>query len=257
MTAIASLYVPAGFVMAADGRCKSDNPAVSTEFETEEAQKLFPIQDENRAFVYSLIGFAGTNDGKFKVVDEMRRVAMTLSNQRFDECESYIRKFCYHLQRILTKARRDGRISEFPPNEHLPLERRNNIFRLLIVGYFKQKPWQFEIRFVHDEKHRVHFLVDDASQLNQVTAAITGSDIVAHAMYTDRDPRFARYAKPYDVDTLDQASDYVRGYIEACADPVALELDPLCSGIGGHVHVAEITPLGGFKWRVAPLPFSV
>jgi hypothetical protein len=252
MTAIASLFVRPGFVVAADGRCKSDNPALSTRFETECAQKLFPIQNEDRTFLYSLIGFAGTNDGNFKLVDELSRVATTLANRRFADCGLYIHNFCHHVQRLLGKARRAGRIPEFPTNDHLPIERRNNICRLLIVGYFRQRPWQFEIRFFHENQTHVRFVVDSSVQLDRITAAITGSDIVANAMYRDHDPRFARYVRPYDVDTLEQASDYVRGYIEACSDPVALELDPMCAGIGGHIHIAEITQLEGFKWRIPP-----
>lgn len=160
---------------------------------------------------------------------------------------------CEKLGRAISKARRDGRISEFPKNEHLPPERRNNIFRILFVGYFKQGPWQLETRFLHDDQDRVRFVVESAEP-RETTSAIAGSEIVANGMYRDHDPRFARYVKPRIADTLDWAADYVRGYIEACSDPAALELDPLCRRIGGHVHIAEITPSGGFKWRVAPVP---
>jgi hypothetical protein len=253
MTAIASLYVRPGFVIAADGRCKSDNPALSTKFETEYAQKLFPIQNDDRTFVYSLIGFAGTNDGKFKMVDEISKVAATLANRRFDDCGLYIHNFCHHLQRVLGKARRAGRISEFPSNDHLPPEKKNNICRLLIVGYFRQRPWQFEIRFLHENQTHVRFAIDSSAQPDRITAAITGSDIVANAMYQEHDPRFAQYVKPYNVDTLEQASDYVRGYIAACSDPIALELDPLCAGIGGHIHIAAIARDGGFRWIAPPI----
>jgi hypothetical protein len=250
MTAIAAVYVPSGWIIAADGRCRSDDET-PTPFDTDQAQKIFAIENENRTFAYSLIGFAGTNDGKFRLVDEIAKVSEILAHRRFDDCGSYIQKFCHNLQRAVNKARRDGRISEFPDNEHLPPDRRNNVFRILFVGYFKQHPWQLETRFLRDEQNRTHFTIESVEP-RETTSAITGSDIVANAIYRDNDPRFARYIKPRIVDTLDWATEYVRGYIEACADPLAVELDPLCKRIGGHTHIAEITSSGGFKWRTAP-----
>jgi hypothetical protein len=252
MTAIASLFVRPGFVIAADGRCKSDDPTSSTEFETEHAQKIFPVQNEDRTFVYSLLGFAGTNDGTFKMVDELSKVANTLANRRFDDCGLYIHKFCHHVKMALGKARRSGRIPQFPTNEHLPADKRNNICRLLIVGYFRQRPWHYEIRFFHEAETHIHFVID-SSQLDRAWATVTGSEIIANAMYIDHDPRFAQYVKPYEVETLEQATEYVRGYIAACSDPIALELDPSCARIGGHIHVAAIERDGGFKWITPPL----
>jgi hypothetical protein len=253
MTAIASVYVPAGFVIAADGRCRSDDDSKPSEFESDHAQKIFPIENEGRAFAYSLIGFAGTNDGKFKMVEEIRKVVEKLANRRFSDCGLYIHKFSHSLQLVITKARRDGIITEFPDNGHRPPELRNRIFRLLIVGYFKQIPWLFEVKFVLDEQNRIRFFVE-SSQPHDATAVITGSDIIANAMYVNKDPRFIPYAKPRSgEDTLTWATEYVRGYIEACGDPMASELDPGCKNIGGHTHIAEITPQGGFRWVVAPL----
>jgi hypothetical protein len=52
---------------------------------------------------------------------------------------------------------------------------------------------------------------------------------------------------------LREAERYVKGYIEACSSAKALEMDPeICKKIGGHIHIAEITP-DGFRWRVPPL----
>jgi len=49
-------------------------------------------------------------------------------------------------------------------------------------------------------------------------------------MHATSDPRFARYTKPRTgEDTIDWATEYVRGYIEACGDPLA----------DGHIHHPE------------------
>jgi len=144
------------------------------------------------------------------MVDEISKIVDTLENRRFGDCGLYIRKFSHNLQLAVSKARRDRRITEFPNNEHRPPDLRNRIFRLLIVGYFKQRPWQFEVQFVLDEQGRIRFFVE-TSQPQAATASITGSDVIAKAMYATNDPRFARYAKPRTGDdTLDWATEYVR-----------------------------------------------
>jgi hypothetical protein len=53
--------------------------------------------------------------------------------------------------------------------------------------------------------------------------------------------------------TLSDAVEAGRNYIEACSSPVALEIDKeICQGIGGHIHVATITPTAGFEWLIPP-----
>lgn len=252
MTAIASLYVPSGFVISADGRCRSDNNE-RTEFETEFAQKIFPVVNEERTLAYSLIGFAGTNDGKFKVSDELDKAVRILANRRCEDGDVYIHKLGHLLQQAINTAKRDGRLDQFPTNDHMPMELRNQLFRLLIVGYFKRVPRQFEIRFVRNEQDRARFIVDSPT-LGRVHSAVTGSHIVAKALFEDHDPRFQRY-HPADPDrpTLEWAEAWTCGYIQACSDPIALQIDPLCKSIGGHMHVAEITLENGFRWRIPPV----
>ena len=81
-----------------------------------------------------------------------------------------------------------------------------------------------------------------------------GSEIVRRAMYGPppvRNSPFAEYIQnPLTIRSLDDAERYIRGYIEACSSPLALQMDAKCSRIGGHIHTAEITPSGGFRWRI-------
>ena len=42
--------------------------------------------------------------------------------------------------------------------------------------------------------------------------------------------------------SLQGAALFAKGYIELCCDPAALEISPLCKGIGGHIRIAEVTP---------------
>ena len=251
MTAIASLYTPSGFVIAADGRCRSDD-GLHNEFETEFAQKIFPVINEERTFAYSLIGFAGTNNGRFKMADELKKAADTLGNRRCEDGDVYVNKFGHLLQQAINKARRSGRLDELPANEHMPAEIRNQIFRLLLVGYFRRIPRQFETRFVRNEEDRVRFIVESPT-LRKIHSAVTGSNIIARLLFEDRDPRFQRHEPPKpEWPTLDWAEAWTRGYIDACGDPLAAEIDPWCTRIGGHTHIAEITLENGFQWRIPP-----
>jgi hypothetical protein len=49
--------------------------------------------------------------------------------------------------------------------------------------------------------------------------------------------------------TLADGLAHVKGYIQACSDPLAAELDPICKGIGGHIHAGAVTP-PGFVWLI-------
>jgi hypothetical protein len=37
-------------------------------------------------------------------------------------------------------------------------------------------------------------------------------------------------------------------YIQASADPEAAKVDEYANAIGGHIHMATITPTEGFQW---------
>ena len=53
--------------------------------------------------------------------------------------------------------------------------------------------------------------------------------------------------------TLSEVADIARKYILACSDPASMKLDNKhCAGIGGHIHMAKITPEEGFEWIVPP-----
>jgi hypothetical protein len=61
------------------------------------------------------------------------------------------------------------------------------------------------------------------------------------------DPRLAKYRR-----NQANALEYTISLLKALSDPVATEIDPLCSNVGGHIHAAEVTP-DGIKWLIEPL----
>jgi hypothetical protein len=67
------------------------------------------------------------------------------------------------------------------------------------------------------------------------------------------DVRFTKYAHPGGA-TLDDGLARAKGFIEACCDPIAAEIDPgIQDRIGGHIHAAAVTP-SGFRWLIEPKP---
>jgi hypothetical protein len=248
MTAISMVYSQWGFTIAADGRCKSDDPSM-TERETEQAQKIFPVENDNVTLAYTLAGFALNEDGTFDMIAECKQQADMLLTRRFTNGDDYIHRFCLNLKRAIIKARRDGRISEFPRYEELPPEEQGRICRLQFAGYFRGTPLWIEVKFYHEEDtDRIRLRLNHHSLIRQVIC--TGSDQIANLMYgTDvtPDPRVSNYRKsPSDGDL-----EYTASFIRACSDPVASEIDPVCKSIGGHLHAAEVTQ-AGFRWLIPP-----
>jgi hypothetical protein len=52
--------------------------------------------------------------------------------------------------------------------------------------------------------------------------------------------------------SLSEGIEIAETYIRACDSNEGRQVDPaLCAGIGGHIHIAAITP-AGFKWIKEP-----
>jgi hypothetical protein len=82
MTAIAMIYTGRSFLIGADGRCKADEGSSSKERETDQAQKIFLIQNKNVHLAYSITGFASTDDGSFQIVVEAQKQADKIQTER-------------------------------------------------------------------------------------------------------------------------------------------------------------------------------
>jgi hypothetical protein len=239
MTANSIVYTSSGFVIAADGRCKATDPAGSRERETDEAQKIFPLETKNGVLAYTLSGLTFTEDGRLDVVRAVSTITTALANREFSTSQIYFTEICRKLRHVINAAVKDGTIERFPPNEHLPEEDRNMICRLFIVGYLKAQPIWIIATFSHDEENRITFSFDTVELLPGRSWHM-GSTIINNLMYEDRDERFREYTKVLRYDSsIDEAIENALGFIAACSLPLAAELDPLCIYIGGHAHLAR------------------
>jgi hypothetical protein len=74
-----------------------------------------------------------------------------------------------------------------------------------------------------------------------------------------QDQTFASYKvslpAPENITLLDGLKD-AKSHIQVCYDPKAREIDKkTCAHIGGHIHIATITP-DGFQWVIPPVNVS-
>jgi hypothetical protein len=246
-----------GFVIAADGRSAGPDGTVFSD----SVQKIFPIKSPGGVFAYSISGTVEviTDDGQqvaVSLVDEVRKSAESLTNQKTKNLTGYAVRLCRPICRALKDARESGRFSHYPTYEQgIPGERGDTIIRICIDGFRDGYPSSVVIRLFHenDQLCEPEILAQTAYlELHRVY----GRPGIARLLWRTKDERFAAYRGRELSEgnvTLQDAVERSRYYIQACTDPEALAIDSACHAIGGHIHIATITPSDGFKWVVEPI----
>jgi hypothetical protein len=249
MTAIAFCYTKSGFVVGADGRSRIYN-SVKDEFSPsrEDCRKIFGIVESGKVLAYAVIGDAvSSEDNSFDLMAEIECQRKRLSGQRFGSLHSYASAIGYKAERAYEKALRSGRL-DFRYKAGAEDETENLLARVLFMGYLRFPG------FVYIELMRIEggaeLRTTNQSAVLGVPALVAPAGIL-NAI--DHDPRFAEYRLPYGREmSIEDARALVRRRIEACASPLAAEINSLCAGIGGHIHIAVVTP-SGFSWLEAPV----
>ncbi|MFL6352037.1 MAG: hypothetical protein ACJ74Z_09330 [Bryobacteraceae bacterium] len=260
MTVIISTFTPEGFVIGADGRQvgAQDKCILS-----EHRQKIFPIESPNGPLAYAISGTIdlATHDRTgiaLNMADEVKKATESLARKRTSSLFGYAVRLCRPIQDALKNARQSGRIHDYPSHERAVSERGKTITRVLIDGYRGQEPCRVSIRFFHEEQrlHEPEILVPP---LNPGSHRIYGSDVIVNLLWKSEDPRFAKYRGPSILAkdmTLKNAIKRSADYIGACCDPEAVGADDYCYFMGGHIHIATITPAEGFQWVPGYEPLS-
>src|ERR1700688_444436 len=236
MTAPAICYTPCGFALAAEGRQlwqhgPTRNRSVH-ELESDSVQKIFEMETKQAVFAYTLVGDIASRDRSFDLDVELRNELAVLRGERFSTGPLFIEALSIKLENAIERAKRERRIEDYPASE------------ISFLGYFNGDPCWRNIRLSRYGERMVRQVTPQ--ELYPGLFFATGSPLIGKLICCG-DQRFAQYARPPKGDlTLQEAAVLVRGYIEACCSPLALELDPEnCRHIGGHIHVATVTPLGG------------
>ena len=256
MTAIAIVGTSTGFVFAADGRLapvEFNAPEELLALGNDHQQKIFEIADPQKSLAYAITGCVIDPDGGFDLDAVVRSQINRMSHRRFDDCRQYLRALGGTINEGINSAKQDGAIVKFPCINHVEQGPAWKFARILVAGYFGGLRCFSQVQFFHYDGKRSEFAVDQ--YLNLIF--LSGSSAVKREMYQSSDlpvvgSIFPEYTKLLgDNPTLDDAEQYAVGYVKACCSPLALELDPKCKAMGGHIHVAEITP-AGLKWRIPP-----
>jgi hypothetical protein len=257
MSAVAIAYTSLGFAVAADGR-QTSKAALESEVAEDEVsdgnQKIFKATTASGAAVaYALTGFIA-KDASYDLIRYAKGHAKRLSSGQFRSGDEYCRELSDGLKRYIESEKRDG-VIKFRENEHLEPDDRFLIASLHMIGYFHGSACWFETQFHHENESSVS-VVGFRSRLVDGFRFAHGSAIVPDLVIAN-DQRFARYRDRLAIDlrgaSLEVACEWARTYVELCSDPLAAEVDPLCKAIGGHLHMATVTPKDGFQWVVKPI----
>jgi hypothetical protein len=235
MTATAITYIDAGFAIAADGRRRWGHDPTrdgsTRDSESDEVQKIFEIAGSRMTLAYTVRGHVANRDRTFDVTVELSRHIASLRGKRFWNCCGFIRALSDRLEQTIEQAKTLGRLEDYPATE------------ICFVGYFKGNPCWVDVQF-RPYRNYLGSLYEMRSQdLYPGYFYVSGSPVVTE-LIRDGDTRVADFWKPPDDSApLKGAAELVKGYVEACCSEWALALDPEnCKEIGGHVHVATVTP---------------
>lgn len=239
LSAIAIIPTSCGFVVAADGR---GTPSDSDSAVLDDTQKIFTARFKGVGCAWAFTGITHDDETGFDLVGESTRAVNDLAEMKdvpVDECVEALsnRLHCY-----VKEAIENGSFTIESLNQ---TNHKNVIARIYLVGYFlRRDPSLAEI-----------ILSCDGQGLSAASTTITrspgrrlaGSYKIAER-YSQGDAGFGKYFSSPGP-SLEEGLSHAIGYIRACMDPAALNIDPICcKAIGGRIHAAFVTPNDGFRW---------
>lgn len=215
MTAIASIYIPNGFVMGADGRRMDE----AGEIETDVAQKVFTFEKQNLKLAYAWCGLTEfqTTKGKrfdFKVATELI-LGQVGSIEGFSAFVSQVTLALNVFLRL-----------------HIGNIKVNIRTEVLFIAYFCGVPCQAEISWTENE-FRVTSLAESVPP-NRVGFSGPKKVCEDHGQ------------KQFVTNTISDAVDWVREFLTDSIN------DPNSRDMGGHIHILRLTNKG-FTWTNPPL----
>jgi hypothetical protein len=256
MTAIVRTWTPQGFVIAADGRSRGQDV-----IRTEKAQKICPLESPIGSFAFCMSGvtelFNGDNEETVvSLAEETRRAAEALRGQRTSNLMGLAAKLVRPGYNALKDVWESINPQCYPSQPSLPGERGETIFRLWLDGYRGEYPESVSVRIFHEKGKLCEPAVLPELVLHGIHKSATPVPTIGKILWSDdSDPRLSAYkgrAVFAEDMTLGDALEHSRLFIEAHFDPKAMAIDQNCLEVGGHIHIATITPQNGFRWTVPP-----
>lgn len=259
-TAIVRLYTPEGWVIAADGRKGN----TETGEVWDDTQKIFPICGPGKSLAYAIAGDAGISDHThrnigFSFLTEMANAVCPLPTSNADDLMTFAEHISKPVYERLCEARRNDAIVPFREIDTVrePPHPGFTIASVFFAGFYSGAPSAVRVRFFHRRQNPGFPRVFFESLLQGRQPQIYGSPVVGNLLCKTEDPRFARWRTiptGAEFTTIANAAAWAKNYISACASEAGRQEDPeTCNAIGGHIHIATISPTTGFHWLVAPL----
>jgi hypothetical protein len=254
-TAIVAQYTDEGFAIAADSLRKN---ALTGEDVSTKVQKVFPIEEKQnkRVLAYGLAGAVDIPDSDgvslFNFADEFSTAAQRLTDVPIAGLDSYAKQLSGLVNERLLMKRQIGDLSSYPsiPNAA------GVIAKVMLVGYYRDVGCLVELDFRHSNQT----LLEPAPGKSLIGPTsfevFSGSNFIVKKMFRSKDVKFSKYRtrslrKGIPPQTLSEATELVRNYIQACIDNQSR--DEECKSIGGQPQVATISPEHGFEWVIPPL----
>lgn len=253
-TAIVSQYTDEGFAIAADSLRKH---SVTGEDVSTRVQKIFPIQEEqNKRFLaYALAGavyILNANGTVFDFAQEFSTAVPKLTSTRIHGLDNYGRRLAELVNERLLIERQNGNLSGYTSIPNYP----GVMARVIFVGYYSDLGCLAQIDFRHDNQTLLPPTLTKLAVGPTSFEVFSGSAFICKMIFESRDLRFSKYRtssvrKRRPPNTLLEAKELVRNYIQACIDNHTRDRE--CESIGGQPQIATVSPERGFEWFVEPL----
>jgi hypothetical protein len=242
-TAIARIYTPEGFVIAADGRKLNRQ---SGEIASDEEQKVFRLCHHAGDMSCAIAGVAqfAREHGLFDFGVAAGRAARAIEKRqvtnRYEYSDLLAREICRALE-VFSPA--------------LLCSGTEPATSLFLDGFFGGRPMRSKIELTY----RIDGIDAQVSPEELVPGKTKGygSEIIWAMLFATMPHdhlssyrQVCQMAKPTGVA---QATRVALNVIRAHCCPEAMLIDPeRCAAVGGHIHIATVTQSDGFKWARRP-----
>jgi hypothetical protein len=250
-TAIVRAYCDDGFVVASDARFSD---FATRKVISDHVQKI--IQIGNKPLAYVMMGITKLGHRNEQALDqvlfdfnsEVSKAVKSISIRESWSLEHFANRISRPVNATLSQVCQSGDVDldfTLPPDNR----RGTTIVNLFLDGYIGGLPSRARVRFYHQDGAvaQPEVSIED-SESGMVW--YYGSTIVADA-FMEGNPDFQKYKvqpQRHFSGAISQHIGLALGYIETCASPDGLRLDPQCWSIGGRPMAATITPKDGFQW---------
>lgn len=258
MTAHATMFSSSGFVVASDGYQLLGSTLSADgrlrDGETDKAQKIFGFTGKRFTFACVLRGDVADQNRTYDAEADLRACLQPLAKKAADG---------YALALAIGTALESNiqRRALYRPRLNISL-----------VGFQGRSAFVVELVFNQFPSESGLYWRAFEQEAHPGFGMFSGSAVISQ-LIMEGDSRIRHYITPWrdTTPTLQEAINTVKGYVEACCSPLGIQVDPEnCRSLGGHIHVASVSPVirpnwrarifhgaqstGGFTWVVAPQP---